>query len=389
MPQFGLLLAHYTALPSYSGPEGLPAPQDTRAESMPEMKPAWPDPIWGRNVASIRSESDRTSTGEALAAWQVAANIGRHVDACNSLLPALRHVKPNSPEQTAELSALLDAIELNVALGDHIANKIKAALGWEQYMARRGRMVECTQPLGKSVEAWRKVVEMSDRIYPNAVPYWQSQPVSPPPWPADYMQRTYVPVTGKWADQMGRFDRELALIRGAVNSSEPVRSLPLWDHINAASDDKRQTRFVFDFENPDQRYRILLGASIQEGAEARLDGKKSLLVDTRNMPPGRHEVFVTDVGHVQIMSAQKYQVSLVYRVIDPGTGVEPFEFGVRPATGGPTLGDHPRWTAPAGHAGSRILQVPRPQQDGNVMYIAINSPAAIVIDAIHIAQVLE
>jgi len=389
MPQFGLLLTHYTALPSYSGPEGLPGPRDMRAESMSERNPAWPEPVWGRNVASIRSESDRTSSGEAIPAWQVAANISRHVDACNSLLPALRHIQPGSPEQAAELTTLLDAIELNVAMGDHIANKIKAALAWEQYKARRGRMIDCTQPLSKSVEAWRKVVELSDRIYPDAVPYWQSQPVSPPPWPADYLQRTYVPVTGKWADQMRRFDRELALIRAAVSGHEPVRSLPLWDHVNAAAEDKRQTRFVFDFENPDQRYRILLGASIQEGAETRLDGKKSLLIDTRNMPPGRHEVFVTEPGHVQIMSGQKYQVSLIYRVIDPGTGVEPFEVGVRPALGGDSLGDHRRWTAPAGHAGSRILQVPGPPQDGNVMYIAIHSPAAIVVDAVQIALVLE
>lgn len=387
MPQFGLLLVHYTELPSYSAWIDGEQPADVRAQRLGSVGPAWPSPIWGRPVATIRGEADRSASGEAVSAWEVAASISRHVEACNSLLPGLRHLNPPSPEQTTELTRLLDAIEFNVVLGDHVVSRIKAATGWEQYKVRRGRRIDCTQPLQESVEAWRKLCDLAERLHGQPVPYWQSQPVSPPPWSKDYLHRTYVPVVGHWRDQLPRFERELNLVRAAMESTDEVRTLPLWDHVNAVPEDKRQTRFVIDFEAPDDRCHILLGASAAH--EPRLTGKRSLLIDTRGMPEGRHEVFTTDVGHVPLMSAQKYQIALMYRVIDPGGGDEPFEIGVRPAVGGPPIGDHLTWAAPQGHIGSRILQVPPPQQDGNIFYIATRSGAAIVVDEIHIAQVNE
>lgn len=387
MPQFGLLLVHYTELPSYSAFLDEDQPADLRAQHLGSVGPAWPNPVWGRPVATIRSEADRSASGEAVSAWKMAANISSHVEACNSLLPGLRHLKPPSPEQTTELTRLLDTIEFNVVLGHHVASRIKAATGWEQYKARRGRRIDCIQPLQESVEAWRKLCELAERLHDQPVPYWQSQPVSPPPWSKDYLHRTYVPVVGHWCDQLPRFERELNLIRAAMESTDEVRTLPLWDHVNAVPDDKRQTRFVIDFEAPDDRCHILLGASTSH--EPRLIGKQSLLIDTRGMPEGRHEVFTTDVGHVPLMSAQKYQVALMYRVIDPGDGDEPFEMGVRSATGGPSIGDHLTWAAPQGHIGSRILQVPPPEQDGNIFYIATRAGAAVIIDEIQIAQIHE
>jgi hypothetical protein len=390
MPQFGLLLAHYTQLPSYSANANAAEPVDVRARLLPKLGPTWPDPVWGRVVASIRNEAEGNVPPDSVTPADVAGNISRRVQACNSLLPGLRHIKPQSPEQAAQLNTLLDEIELNIALGDHIANKIQAARGYEQYKARRGRAVDCVQPLQKSVEAWAKVSEISDRLYPQPVTYWQSQPVSAPPWSVDYLQRNYVAAYGKWSDQLRRFERELNYIREVANGPATEATLPLWDHVNAAPEEKRQTRFVLDFEQPDTRCNILAGASVAEGDETRIAGKKSLLVDTRQLPPGRHEVFVTDPGHIPLMSGLKYQISLIYRVMDGGAaGLEPFEIGVRPAVGGPALGDRPYWTAPNGYLGARMLQVPPPAQDGNVVFVATTSPAAILIDSICIAQIVE
>lgn len=392
MPQFGLLLAHYTSLPpaaSAADQAGTEVTQsDLRNHLLPALGPAWSDPLWGRPVSSIRQDADRDSPPDAVAPWEIAARIGRHVDAVNSLLPALRHIQPPSPEQAAELTALLNAIELNVALGDHIANKIKAGIGWEQYKSRRGRIVDCAGPLQKSIEAWQRVVEMGDRLYAQPLTYWQSQVVSPPPWSTDFIRHNYVAVSGSWRDQLRRFERELNLIRAALSGPDPVDALPLWDHANAVAEEKRQTRFVFDFEKPDTRYRLSPGASIHE-PQAKLAGSKSLLVDTRSMPAERHEVLVTDPGHVPLAAGQRYQIALLYRVIDPGSAAEPFEIGVRPAVQGPAIGDRPTWTAPAGHTGARILQVPAPQQDGNVFFVAVRAPAAILIDGIIISQVNE
>lgn len=389
MPQFGLLLAHYVDLPTYSSAWSDKGPADTRAQLLGSFQPAWPNPIWGRPVANVRSQVERTASSESVPANEIASNLASHVNACKSLMPALRHLKPADPDQAAALNVLLDNIELNIAIGDHMNQKILAAVAFVQYQQRRGRSVDCLQPLQKSVEAWAKVAEISDRLFPEPVEYWQSQPVSVLPWSAEYIRETYVPVTGRWRDQVRRFDREYNLIREVLSGGGAPRNLPLWDHVNAYPEEKRQTRFVIDFEQPDGRYRIENGAALEQNAKNVLAGKRSLLVDTRSLPAGRHEVFVTDPGQVPLMSAQKYEISLLYRVLDGGKGNQPFEIGVRPAVGGESIGDHRTWTAPAGHTSARILEVPRPAQDGNVFYIATTSPAAIVIDAISIAQIIE
>lgn len=388
MPQFGSLLVQYTALPTYSAFFAADQPSDLRSRLLPPLGPAWNDPVWGRPVASIRGEADGSAAPDAVSAHDIAANLTHHVDACKSLLPGLRHLKSASPEQAAALSRLLDEIEFNVMLGEHMAFKIRSAIGFEQYRSRRGRAVDCVQPLQKSVNAWESLARIAARLYPDPVPHWELQVVSPPPWTPELLDRSFIRTAGHWRDQLRRFERELSLVRDSTANASSLGVLPLWDHVSAVPEDRRQTRFVFDFEQADARLNLLPGSTVAEGQPAAIIGKKGLVVDTRQMPAGRHEVFLTDPAHVPLMSLQPYQIAIIYRVIDPGSGPQPFEIGVRPAVGGEPIGDHRTWTAPPGHTSSRILQVPAPAQDGNVVYIATNSPAAIAIDAIMISQVM-
>ncbi|MBI4579774.1 MAG: hypothetical protein HY718_08735 [Planctomycetes bacterium] len=394
MPQFGMLLQHYVEMPSYSPSAGGEGPADDRGRLMPALAPVWPEAMWGRSVATLRSEADHSAPGDAIAAWQLTSDIGRHVDACTSALANLRHLTPQDGTQARTLTALLDSIELTVLVGDHVRYKLQAAMGWEQLKARRGRTVDVTQPLQKSVAAWRKAADVADRLYPEPIPFWQSQPVSPPPWSLEYLHRAYIPVRGGWRGQLRMMEREFDLVQQSLSAGGAAAGLPLWDHLNAAPSEQRQTRFIIDFEKlPDPRFRLLEGASITYDPAQRITGKGSALIDTRAMPPGRHEVLTTDVGLIPLVSAQRYQVLLAYRVINSGTPAtvdgsdEPFEIGIRGGRDDPPLGDHRCWTAPNGYLGSRILQVPPPSKDGNTFYVATRRPSAIVIDQIQIAQI--
>ncbi len=394
MPQFGLLLPHYLHMPSYLvNPE--PGDVGDHGRLMPALGIAWPSPVWDRGIAGIQDAVARVAPPDAIAAADIIQNLARHVNAGQSLLPALRHLTPNDPEQAARLSALLDAIEFNMTIGEHTRWKLEAAHAWAQYKARRGRSIDVTQPLGKSVEAWSRVAALADRLYPVPVAYWQSQPVSPPPWSPAYLRSTYVPLRGHWREQLWYLQREYELIMQTISAEGSAADLPLWDLVHAAPGDKRQTRFVLDFDKPDRRYQLRDGASIITDAAQRISGDASMLIDTRQMPAGWHEVFTTDGGLVPLVGLQKYQVLLAYRVIDAGQPdpadpvAEPFEMGFRPINAYAPLGDHKFWTAPNGFTGVRVLQVPPPRQDGNVLYIALRRPAAVIIDQIQIAQIAD
>jgi hypothetical protein len=394
MPQFGMLLIDYLQMPAYNaaGPDdGL----GDRGRLMPPLAPVWPSPIWNRDVAVIQDAVTRSAPPEAIAASDIAANLARHVDKCEVLLPSLRHLQPKDAEQVQLLNAVLDSLELNTAIGDHIRWKLEAAQAWAQYKARRGRTSDVLGALQKSVNAWSRAAEIADRLYPQPVTFWQTQCVSAPPWSLDQIRAARVPVRGGWRDQLRAFQRELELVQQVTSTEGSSGNLPLWDLVNAAPGEKRQTRFVIDFEKPDPRYRLGEGATPTNDRDSIIAGNVSLLLDTRSMSRGWREVFTTDVGLVPLVSLQKYQIMIAYRIIDPGQPdpadpvAEPFEIGVRPFDAYRPTGDHRYWTGPKGFLGTRVLQVPPAARDGNVLYIALRRPAAIVIDQIQIAQIAD
>lgn len=393
-PQYGVLLTHCLNMPTYSPATiGVDAAHGRGLLIAPPGS-AWPSPVWNRRVAGISAEVGRSSATDAVPASEIIANVGKHVQACNAALTTLRHLPPKSQEQAQALEDLLNAIELNAAVGDYLTFKLRAALAWEQYKARRGRKVDFSEPLSRSVEAFRKVVQAGTRLEPEALAFWEHQIVSPPPWTAEFMQRRYGWVRTTWADRLHPLERELDIIQRSSASEGLMAALPLWDVLHAASSDKRQTRVVIDFEKPDQRYQLSEAATLTSEPEHRITGQTALLIDTRNLPSGFHEVLTTDVGTVPLVGFLHYEVAIAYRVIDPGPGdapeaAEPFEIGFRPSTGHKRMGDHRCWTAPKNHVGVRVLQVPPPEQDGNIFYVATRAPSAIIVDHIQISQVVE
>ncbi len=389
MPQFGLPLTHYLEMPTLSSyvfenTQTL----DDRGYLTPRLGMTWPNPDWGERIAGIREAVLNPASAGFTRPKAIADEINLHVITCQSRLGGLKAVKPAHPDQARRLTRLLDRIELNVALGEHLSQKIKAAIGWQSFQAGRGRSIDCIRPLRQSVKAWETVVEVADRLYPEPVRYWQSQIVSVPPWTQNQIWGSYRLIEGHWRDQSPRFERELNLVRQSLSTGGPGASLPLWDMLDAEPADSLlslgRIGFEIDLER-DLRIKIGDGAALTADADLVLGGAKSLLADTRRLDGGAHVVVSTDPGHAPMLGHRPYRISLAYRVIERGSGTPaPFEIGVRPAGGGEPLGDHRFWGAPNGHIGTRILKVPPLKRDDYVFFIAVHGQAAIVVDQIDV-----
>jgi hypothetical protein len=389
MPQFGLLLTHYLEMPTlssyvYENTQTL----DDRGYLTSRLGLTWPNPGWGERVSSIRQEADRSAPPGSTLASDVAREISLHVITCRSRLAAIRQVTPPYPEQAERLKTLLDYVDLNLALGEHFAAKIQAALAWASLQHGRGQPADCTEPLERSVRAWETVSEIAGRLYPRPVRYWQSQMVSPPPWTQNQIWQSYRSIEGHWRDQLPRFRRELELIRECLSAHPPRLQLPLWDHLNAEPEENLTSlqRIGFQIDpDKDRRFRLGPGASITADQARPSDDARSLLADTRLLDDGRHEVLTTDPALISLPPGRPYQISLAYRVVDRGgVGTTPFEIGVRPAKGGQAVGEHRFWGAPDGYIGIRILKVPPLGQPDCVIYLAIHGRAALIVDQINV-----
>lgn len=389
MPQFGVSLAHYLEMPTLSSYvfENTQTLND-RGYLTPRLGLTWPNPDWGERVASIRETVAGTAPAGATLPTEIAREIELHAMACRSRLTALRQIQPQSGDQAKALAVVLDRLGLNAALGEHFSRKIRAALAWERLKVGKGGIEDCTEPLESSIQAWQAVCDISGRLYPKPLRFWQSQIVSPPAWTQNQIWNSYRLVQGHWRDQLPRFQRELDLVQRSLSLSIPRANLPMWDHFDADPDDNLVSLHRITFQNDsenDRRFKLGSGASITGDAQSPISEGKTLLADTRSLGQGHHEILSTVPEFVTLPAGAPCQITLVYRVIDRG-GAEaaPFEMGVRSLSGGPVLGDHRYWGAADGHVGTRVLKVP-PLADSDCAFcLIIHGQAAIAIDMINI-----
>jgi len=273
MPQFGLPLTHYLEMPTLSSYvfENTQA-LDDRGYLTPRLGPTWPNPNWGERVASIREDAHNTAPIGSVRPDAIADDIHLDVITCRSRLHGLRRLQPADADKARRLTTLLDRIELNVALGEHFHHKIRAAIAWENLQAGRGARADCIRPLQRSVEAWAKVVEITERLYPKPVRYWQSQIVSAPPWTQNQIWQSYRLVEGHWRDQLPRFRRELNLVRQAISGPPANAVLPLWDRLDAEPGQNLESFCRIGFEidpERDLRFKLGNGATITSSASRR------------------------------------------------------------------------------------------------------------------------
>lgn len=235
MPQFGLLMLHCLEMPSAStyvfNEKQVLNPQGYLT---PAIGPTWPNPDWGRPIASIRQEAANKAPAGSLRPLEIATQIAQHVEAGSRLLAELRQVQPADPAKAAALASLLDRAEMTLRVGEFLQAKMQAAVAWDRYKARRGRLGDCTAALEKSVEIWRALVPLAERVCPQPVLYWQLAPASPPPWSAGAIHSGYQPVVGHWRDQLPILEAELKFISDGGLEKGPDLALPFWPQLRPA-----------------------------------------------------------------------------------------------------------------------------------------------------------
>lgn len=384
MPQFGLPLTHYVELPSITSyvSDGQ-VTVDARGYLTPCIGPAWPNPDWGLNLATIKENVERTATLNAVPPQSIAEQIRQLTEICRARLTGLRHLRIGNPDQDEALKNLLTRLELNTALGEHYAYKIEAAVGWENYRAYRDRQLGCLEPLQQSVRAWERAAAVAEILYKTPLPAWETRIVSAPPWSATQMERGYAPARLDWSNQRERFEREFLLVQRTIAEQGPRGPLPLWDQIDAWPRDELNTVHQLLFEGGnDPRYRPGPGVALIRDPDKILEGRSSLLIDTRKLNEGAwHQGILTDPAQMPLLPHRPYQITVSYAVLAGGEeGGPSFAIGLRPTGGGEDMGSHRYWSAPTGYRDRRVLKFDMLDRDDYAFFVEIHGRAALIID---------
>jgi hypothetical protein len=394
MPQFGLTFAHYLHMPTVSS-----HPLDQPGQSHSTTQPA---PLTDRqgfnfqtteHVIDIQASAMLPHPSDAESAIDIARQINTSVLFCKTLLTGLRHCESPTPQQQKALNHLLDHVEMTVLIGEHSANRIDAALAWARLARGEGKVSDCVIPLDRSVEAWKKVVEIAANLYPEPVDYWQSRFVSVPPWSAAQLAESYEHVRGHWSDMLPVFERELNLIRQSLSMNRSQRNLPMWDLLTAEPWANLHSIHRIGFEHSgeaDPRYAIHEGTSIVSDPALVLSEGHSLAIDTTDMSDETHLVFETLPSFATLPAGRPLQINFVYRVIDRGQPFNtPFECGIYDKETDTMLGERPRWGAPTGHVAPRVIHVPPLDSDQYRVGFVVHGRAAIVIDLLNIQYIKD
>lgn len=393
MPQMGLLLVEYVELPTrtFFREEGRGTAAATGHLANVQTASAAAPAGRAVTVIGIRDYVNGRSAAAAATPETIAMELRQHVDACRSRLPGLRHVTPTDAAQAQQLTELLDRIELNANLGEHLIHKVQAALAWERFRKGEATGPDCTHRLRESLDDWARVVISAERAFSRPFLYWQPQVVSAPPWSLRSYQASYATARAQWRQQQLRFERELQLISESIRQKRASAMLPLWDRVNSIPTQRLDPVQAFGFNlDPDLRYTLKEGAMITADGRLALTGGRSVLIDTRPLGSGEHVVFQTDPAHATMLAYRAYQISLLYRVIDRGgQDNEPFEIGVMGPDGQPVLGELRRWGAPDHAVDSRVIRTPRLERDNYSFFLKVHGPAAIVIDDLRISALKD
>ena len=373
MPQFALPLAYYLALPTTSM-----RPEHRQTEtSLPNL--------FASPLAEYPQQPSTTMPTGQHTPLDIARIIEEHTRACRSLLTTLRYAKLPPQYDPQPLKELLDRIEFNTAIGEHLLHRIRAASEFERFRIQRSNPDRVTRELQEAITAWSDVGRLGQTLYPQGVPYWRSELVSPKPWTSDMLKASFVAQTGHWKDQEWWLRREMARIQQRLYSREPLLALPLWDEIVALFGDSLHSLNRIGFELKwDQRFRLHAGASLTQAPDEVLVDRVSVLADTTSMDAGWHEVLTTDIMEVPLLKGRPHQISFRYQVLQ-GNGRIEMEAGIRPVTGGEHVGQYRFWSAASPTAGIRFLQIPELPNDNYTIFIAVHGSARVVFDNLELA----
>ena len=247
MPQFGLPLTEYLGLPTLStyvfeNHEGI----DDQGRLTPRLGLTWPNPDWGEQVTGVADFAAGKTDGTT--PLQVADELQRHA---TSALARVARLRPFADKATGGAEAwnrCLDQMEMNCHLGEHTAEKIRAAVAWERWRRKQATPDEVSAPLAKSAEAMDRMAQVAERLYPGMdIHTWR--PGISRPWPWTHLQIWQTDRYRKhnFADSAAEFQRELDWVCDELQTEYPQPLLPFEDDLQAKPADARLV-LRYDFE---------------------------------------------------------------------------------------------------------------------------------------------
>ncbi len=394
MPQFGLPLIYYLEMPTLNTYVFENTQTVNEAGHLtPRLGLSHPNPDWGERVLGVKEyvASPRPPSG-ATTPPSLARELASHAAQCNHRIDSITSNLRAGRGDHAGLPRLLKMLRLNAALGSHFASKIEAAVAWQRFKSGKTDGKACIRHLGDSLEAWKQVVRVANRVFPKAqLPGWKSELASQPPWQQNAIWRSYRRAHLHWRDHLMPFQREFDIVREQIRRDPRDAHLPLWEQLMGAWLEQVESIATYDFEHAAQSdwQWHACARRTTEPTEV-ITGRASARLDTRPSQQEWNTVLTSAPGAVRLQPGQKYQVQFEYRILDAGSQYpEPFAMAARTPTGGggKDIGQRRFWGGPTGAIGTRVIQFEPRDYDDYYLFFCIRGRAAIVVDNVRIERI--
>jgi hypothetical protein len=288
-------------------------------------------------------------------------------------------------------------MEMNSFLGLHYAEKIRAGIAWESWRlgVPGSSSKNVLAHLDKSIIYWRRLCKTSDDVIPFPVYFWHSQVSTEPPWNHINIWNDYYWVKMHWRDMIPLFEKERELISEQLEGSREKARLPLYPELEAAMY-KTEPVASFDFERqwPSELcLRLPDGevADITSDLRYVIDGKQSVLCDTRSARGEWHLWLHADPEKIKFKTGQKYLIEFDYKIIDLGKEKMPFAVAARTDAGGwqKDVGNYRFWTGKPGKVGHKVITIEPKDYDDYYLFFCFQGKVAIVLDNIKIRIIVD
>ncbi len=382
---------------------------------------SYPNPDWGVKVLEIghyvrnliRNPKERS---EATAAWvaarrtrgfnpqpirgdelsplDVVDRLENHLSKGRNSLDTVERLQFQASRKADELETTLARVRLNLAFADYIAKKDRAAIAFERYrvlgQAASDREA-CLKHLADSVEAWKTYAAAMDAGNRRPVGHWRFWSAAPPPYSQNDFWYGYRKLASTFEEMTPFWDRELELIRTQLEgSSVPVP--PMMDELRPVASGGEVVARI-GFEPGEEPIYVLepvaapLAQIITDPALI-LEGKHSLLADSRKSQNEWNQYMITDLEKLNFSPNTPYQVRIRYRVVDPGAFSTPFAVFLRSVKGGfeADQGENRVWGQSEWVLSERVLFATTGEFDDYRLCFLLRGQAALVIDSITIKR---
>lgn len=422
-PQVGLSLGHMLEIPTIStyifeNSQTL----DERGYLEGNLGLSHPNPDWGVRVAEIghavrndiadpaarkeavdgwiaarqtRGFNPRPFAGDELMPMDVVARLENRRAAGRKALEEVRGLVDTARRNREELDKTLERVEVNLAFADYFAKKDRAAIAYERYrilgQAKSDRDA-CLRALEDSVDAWKTYAARMDAFIGGPIGHWRFWSASPPPYAQNDFWYGYVNLTSNFSEMTPYWERELEIVRKQLGQNGALVP-PIMDELRPSSTAGEVVARIGFEPGETAPYHLEptdgLLAQLIDDASLVLEGKRSLLADSRDSDIEWNQYLSTDLEALPFTPNTRYEVHVRYRAVDPGPYAAPFAMFLRSARGGieADKGENRTWGQSEWVLSERVFAGTTGPFDDYRLCFALHGKAALVIDDIVVRRI--